>query len=85
MEPEIRFLQSAFKHGFTEDDIRAAVKNCCYYGLDAESDEDDRYLLLGFDSKLRLLEILYYQVGDNGMLVFHAMRCQKKYYPLLEA
>jgi hypothetical protein len=78
MEPEIRFTKSAFKHHFTEADIRAAIKNFCYYGLDEGSDNDDQYLLLGFDRSLRLLEILYRQVGENGMLVFHAMKCQDK-------
>jgi hypothetical protein len=79
MEPEIRFTRSAFKHGFTEEDIRHAVATYCHDDLQEGS--EDTYLLIGFDaSGNHLLEILYKEVGENGMLVFRVMECRKQYY-----
>jgi hypothetical protein len=79
MELEIRFTPSAFKHGWTEADIRLAIATYCHDDLQEGS--EDVYLLIGFDaSGNHLLEILYKEVGENGMLVFHAMECRKKYY-----
>ena len=40
-----------------------------------EGDEDKR-LLIGFDTKANPIEILYNELGDNGVNVFHAMACQ---------
>jgi hypothetical protein len=81
MELEIRCAESAFRHGLIEADIVHAVKTQCYDGL--QEDSEDVYLLLGFDTNLNLIEVLYREVGDNGMFVFHAMPCRQKYYQYL--
>ena len=81
MEPEIVFKQTAFKHHIAEADIRWAVKTARYEEL--MKGFDDKYLLLGSDTKGNLLEIVYEAFDDNGICIFHAMKCRKVYFPLL--
>ena len=83
MEPEIVFAPSAFKHGFSEADIRRAVRTpICVTLID---EYEDKYAIIGFDTKGNLLEILYNMLDDQTMEVYHTMRCrksfQKKYGP----
>jgi hypothetical protein len=78
MEPDIRFRQSAFKHGVSEEDIRHAIQTARYVGL--MDNCDNKYTLLGFDTKGNPLEVFYNEFGENGVNVFHAMRCRKEYY-----
>jgi hypothetical protein len=81
MEPEIEFHPEAFKHGVREEDIRHAITtaryDCMMEGF------DDKVLLLGFNTKGNPIEVIYRKVGDNGMYVFHAMKCRATYLPLL--
>jgi hypothetical protein len=42
------------------------------------------YLLLGFDLEANPVEILYNEVGEGSVNVFHAMPCQPRFYPLFE-
>jgi len=77
----IEILPSAAKHGIGEGDIHAALASFQY---DAEFDgEENRHLLLGFDTRARLLEIMYERLDDHNVRVFHAMRCRKAYQALL--
>jgi len=39
---------------------------------------------LGFDLNANPVEILYNELEDDGVNVFHAMPCQKKFYYLFE-
>jgi len=39
---------------------------------------------LGFDLNANPVEILYNELEDDGVNVFHAMPCQKKFYHLFE-
>jgi len=76
-ELEIIFKQSAFKHGITEDDIRWAFKTF-------ESDEliqgfENKYRLLGFNTKGNMIEVLYNKVNENRVNVFHAYQCSDSY------
>jgi hypothetical protein len=82
MEPEIVFRESAFKHGLTEADIRNTIKTVRYIGEYPE--RENTYLLLGFDLAMRPFEVLYNPFGENGMNIFHAMKCQPRYYYLYE-
>ncbi|GHU03794.1 hypothetical protein FACS1894158_02890 [Betaproteobacteria bacterium] len=43
----------------------------------------NKYLVLGYDTKRRLLEIMYNRIDDDTVNVFHAMKCTKKYLPLV--
>ena len=82
MELEFIFRKSAFKHSLEEADIYQAFKTCCYMGQ--YGDRENVYLLLGFDMKANPVEIMYNEFGKNGVNVFHAMPCQKRFLPLFE-
>jgi len=77
----IEFNPSAFKHKITEIAIRHAVINVVYD--DIWDDDKDKHLLLGFDDNGNLLEIMYNIIDAQTVNVFHAMRCRKVYYHLL--
>jgi len=72
----IEFSKSAFKHNFSEADIRHAIK---YFIFEEQIDDgnDDKHLILGFDTSRRLLEIMYNVIDDHTINVFHAMKCRK--------
>jgi hypothetical protein len=82
MEPEFVFRDTAFQHGLTEADIRHAFETCCYVGQ--YQSRTNVLLLLGFDLNVNPVEILYNELANNRINVFHAMPCQKKFYHLFE-
>jgi hypothetical protein len=63
MEPEILITRSALKHDhLTKADIRQAVRTKIF---DARVNEfDNKYALIGFDTKTLPVEILYGAVDD---------------------
>jgi len=74
---EIVFRQSAFKHGVTEDDIRWAFNTVV---LDEFIQGfENKYRLLGFNTKGNMIEVLYNQVTENRVNVFHAYPCSDSY------
>ena len=81
MESTIIFKPTAFKHGLTEADIYWAFSTA-KYDLPDEDDEDKR-LLIGFSTKGNPLEIMYNELDDGRINVFHAMPCRSIYYHLL--
>jgi hypothetical protein len=83
MTNSITFNRSAFKHGVSETSIRYALSYPRYEGLLEEY--EDKYLVIGFDVAGNLLEILYNIADDGVKNVFHAMKCRKIYFPLLNA
>jgi len=82
MDLQFRFRKSAFKHGYTEADIRHAFETCCY--LDRYKNRENVYLLLGFDLNANPVEILYNEFGGNGVNEFHVMPCQKQFFHLFK-
>jgi len=82
MELEFIFRDTAFKHGFTEADIRHAFETCCY--IDQYKNCENVYLLLGFNMNANPIEILYNAFGENGVNVFHAMPCRKQFFNLFK-
>ncbi|GMO66035.1 MAG: hypothetical protein Ta2A_13990 [Treponemataceae bacterium] len=83
MDLVIIFRPSAFKHGVTEADVRHAFRTMKY---DAELDEpesDGKHLLIGFDCNANLIEILYANIDDDTVRVFHAMKCRTTFIALL--
>jgi len=79
MEPKIEFVPSAFRHGFTEDDIRWVLNNYLVDGVVEEDDETTR-IVVGFDRTVnKLIEVIYHEIEDGTALVFHAMECRKKW------
>ena len=80
MELEFILRNTSFKHGLDEADIRQAFKTCRYMGQ--YGDRENVYLLLGFDTKANPVEILYNEIGERGVNVFHAMPCQNRFLRL---
>jgi hypothetical protein len=79
MEPQIEFVPSAFRHGITEEDIRWVLSNYLVDGIVEEGDETFR-IAVGFDRTVNiLLEVMYHELEDETVLVFHAMECRKKW------
>ena len=73
MELKIEFVPSAFRHGFTEEDIRWVLNNYLVDGIIEEGDETTR-IAVGFDRSINiLLEVMYHELEDGTALVFHAM------------
>jgi hypothetical protein len=81
MEQNIVCKPSAFKHGVTEEDITWAFTTA-RYDLPVEHDEDKR-LLIGFNNKGNPLEIMYNELDDGRINVFHAMSCRSQFAALL--
>jgi hypothetical protein len=80
-EPDIIFKLSAFRHGVTEAEIRRAFATAMYDS--PMEDDEEKYLLIGFNTTENLLEILYNELDDGTARVFHAMPCRNKFIPLL--
>ena len=81
MYSTIEINKSALKHGLSEDNIRWAFMHSCYDGPIEEM--DNKYIRLGFDKAGNLLEIMYNEIDEHSVNVFHAMKCRKVYYYLL--
>ena len=71
----VLFNPSAFKHGVTEADIRFAFDNKLFDHSVAQ--HEDKNLLIGLDKQLNPIEILYNEINDHTVNVFHAMKCRK--------
>jgi hypothetical protein len=78
----IEFNQAAFRHGVTEADIRCAFAHNIFDHPVAG--EDNKYLLIGFDTNANAIEILYNFISDHHINVFHAMKCRKAWRSLAE-
>jgi hypothetical protein len=78
----ITFKDSAFKHGATKADICHACETQRYD--EPMPGEDNKYLLLGFSVAGNLLEVMYNEVEEDKIKVFHAMPCRPQYLALLE-
>jgi hypothetical protein len=74
---EIEFAESAFKHGATEEDIKSAIDTFIADGT--FENEPNKFLLIGFDTKGNLLEVIYSYDEDHIVVVFHSMNCRKVY------
>ena len=82
MDDEVVFKPSAFSHGFTEADILKAIDGYLYDG--PMDDDVNKRLLLGFDGKRNLLEVMYNIISGNRINVFHAMKARKALMALLK-
>ena len=82
MEVVIKYVPSAFKHGFTEANIRHTILNWRYD--DIVVDDPGKHLLIGFDSNANLLEIMYNVIDEQTVRVFHVTKCTKEHRKLLE-
>jgi len=83
MDVIIKFNDSVFKHGVTEADIRWAFKTIKYDAILEEPGWIDKHLLIGFDRNAELIEVLYNDLDEDTVRVFHAMKCRNAYKALL--
>jgi len=80
MLPDIVCRPSAFKHDVTEADIKWAFTTALY-DLPDEDDEEKR--LVGFNTNGNPLEIMYNELDDGKVHVFHAMPLRDVFITLL--
>jgi len=57
MAEKILYVQSAFKHGYTQEDIERAIDTKIYE--DNLKGEDDIYVIIGFDTIANPIEVFY--------------------------
>lgn len=76
MHPDIEIRPSAFKHGYTEQDVRSAFSS--YFFNKPIKGRDGIEVLLGFSSSGEILE-LFFEVSDDRYIVFHMMKCRKQF------
>jgi hypothetical protein len=75
----VEFISLAFRHNLTAADIRWVLDKHLADGVVEEGDESAR-VAIGFDPSANLLlEVMYHELEDGTALVFHAMRCRKKW------
>jgi hypothetical protein len=80
MEAVVKYVPSAFKHGVTEADILRAFETFIYE--DPLDDFDNKYLLLGFNMKGNLIEVMYNRINDDVVKIFHAMPCRRVFWEM---
>ena len=81
MYDTLEFNQAAFGHGISEENIRCAFM---FYRYDGPvEDLENKFIRLGFDRNGNLLEIMYNEIDDHTVNIFHAMPCREIYYSLL--
>jgi len=76
MADKIIIVKSAFKHGYSQDDIERAIETKIYEGLLVG--EDDIYAIIGFDTTANPIEVFYNIIDDETIKVFHAMSLREK-------
>ena len=79
MDEGIIYNKSAFKHGFTKADIEWAFLHPICNGL--LEDYENKYLLIGFDTRGNPIEVAYNRIDEERVNVFHAMKCRKGLLP----
>jgi hypothetical protein len=79
-EQGIEIRPSAFKHGYTEADVKS-VFGTFILNRPLE-DREAVELVLGFSTAGDLLE-MFYEITDENFVVFHLMRCRRQFIELL--
>ena len=76
MTDNILYVKSAFKHGYTQDDIERAIETKIYE--DTLKGENDIYVIIGFDTVANPIEVFYNIIDDETIKVFHAMELRDR-------
>ena len=76
MAEKILFVKSAFKHGYTKNDIEQAIETKIFE--DILVGEDDIYVIIGFNTVANPIEVFYNIIDENTIKVFHAMPLRDK-------
>ena len=72
MTDNIFYTQSAFKHGFTQEDIERAIETKIYEDL--LKGEDEIYVIIGFNTAANPIEVFYNLIDNETIKVFHARK-----------
>ena len=86
---DILILDSAFKHGITEESILFCIYN--YRNDKTLNDSPLKRLFVGFDHLGNAIEVIAIEEEDanqgsgSRLVVIHAMKLQKKYFYLLRS
>jgi hypothetical protein len=82
----IEFNEAAFRHGYTEEDIRWAIDTQVFDHPVASTvlDYDNKFLLIGFSRDGRKMEVMYNIIDGERLNVFHANDLQPKNEALME-
>jgi hypothetical protein len=81
MDVIVEFNEAAFRHNIDKEDILYAYRNRIYDAVINELPE--KYAVIGLNRAGNPLEILYNQVDDNTISIFHAMRLRKSFLKML--
>jgi len=83
---EIKILQSALKHGISEEGILQCLdkyRGCSMFISEIVGGKAEKYMTAGFDNEGRPIEVAW--IDENGKYtVIHAMKLRKQYRNLLE-
>ena len=77
MNEGIEFNESAFRHDISKEDIIHALKTKVYDA--ALLDFPEKHAVIGFDRTGNPLEIMYNEIDDETINVFHAMKVRKTF------
>jgi len=76
-DEEVAFTESAFRHKISKEDILHALKTKV---LDVPLVRyPQKNALIGFDTAGNPLEILYNEIDDDKIEIFHAMKARKTF------
>jgi len=81
-EGSVKFNRAAFKHGQKDADILCAFQTFIFE--DPVEGEDNKFLLIGFNTKGNPIEVMYNRIDGNRINVFHAMPLRSEYEALLD-
>jgi len=76
------FNHAAFRHEQTMADILWAFQT--YIFEDPVEGEDNKFVLIGFNTKGNPIEVMYNRIDENRINVFHAMPLRDEYKALLD-
>ncbi len=71
----IEYHEAAFAHRIAEADIEWALRTQFFESPAA----DGSYLAIGFNRSGNPLEVVYRELEDGSLFVFHAMPCRQKW------
>ena len=72
----ILYTKSAFKHGYSQEDIVRAIETRIYEDL--LKGEDGIYIIIGFDTSANPIEVFYNMIDNETIKVFHVMALREK-------
>lgn len=77
--------KSALKHGIIPEDSITAATTGCRFVVDLDEEHPFRQLRLGFDSSMRILELVVLIWDDGTEEIIHSMKARKHYLKYLDA